>query len=142
MQRQRVPAILSPFEPLCGWLATGGIRFAKDRGIVPEGEAGTRDVGGETMKRTSGTARTVVTGMLLMGTAFGMFGDMKLAATNQSFPRVPRTEQEQMARGQEKDATPAMTQGVSLLARRGSGETDPCIPIAPVTFSVRGAVIC
>ena len=45
-------------------------------------------------------------------------------------------------RKQENDATPAMMQGVSLLARTASGETDPCIPIAPVTFSVRGAVIC
>ena len=94
------------------------------------------------MKRTNGTTRAVLTGMLLMGAAFGMLGDMKLVATNQSYPRVPRTEQEQMARAQKGEATPAMMQGVSLLARTGSGETDPCIPIAPVTFSVRGAVIC
>ena len=94
------------------------------------------------MKRTIGTARMVVTGMLLMGAAFGMFGDMKLAATNQSYPRVPRTEQEQTAHVQKDDAAAPMMQGVSLLARGRSGETDPCIPIAPVTFSTRGPVIC
>jgi len=94
------------------------------------------------MKRTSETARMVATGMLLMGAAFGMFGDMKLAATNQSFPRMPRTEQEQMARVQKNGAAPAMMQGLSRLARGRSGETDPCIPVAPVTFSVRVPVIC
>lgn len=94
------------------------------------------------MKRTFGIARTVATGMLLMGAAFGMFGDMKLAATNHSFPRVPRTEQEQMARGQTNGVVSAMMQGLSLLARGRSGETDPCIPVAPVTFSVRVPVIC
>ena len=94
------------------------------------------------MKRTNGTTRMVVTGMLLMGAAFGMFGDMKLVATNQSYPRVPRTEQEQMARVQKDGAAPAMMQGLSLLARGRSDETDPCIPIAPVTFSARGPVIC
>jgi hypothetical protein len=72
----------------------------------------------------------------------GMFGDMKLAATNQSYPRVPRTEQEQMAGGQKDGAAPAMMQGLSLIARGRSGETDPCIPIAPVTFSARVPVIC
>ena len=94
------------------------------------------------MKRTIGTARMVATGMLLMGAAFGMFGDLKLAATNQNFPRVTRTEQEQVARVQKNGAAPSMMQGVSLLARRGSGETDPCIPVAPVTFSALGPVIC
>ena len=94
------------------------------------------------MKLTVGTTRMVVTGMLLMGAAFGMLGDMKLAATNQSYPRVPRTEQEQMARGQKDGAAPPMMQGLSLLARGRSGETDPCVPVVPVTFSVRGPVIC
>lgn len=94
------------------------------------------------MKRTIGTARMVVTGMFLMGAALAMFGDMKLAATNQTYPRVPRTEQEQMARGQNDGAVPEMIQGLSLVARGRSSETDPCIPIAPVTFSVHGAVIC
>jgi hypothetical protein len=84
----------------------------------------------------------VVTGMLLMGAAFGMFGNMNLAATNQTYPRVPRSEQEQMARGQKDGAAPAMMQGLSLLARVRSGETDPCIPIAPLTFSARVPVIC
>jgi len=94
------------------------------------------------MKRTNGTTRTVVTGMLLMGAAFGMFGDMKLIATNQSYPRVPRTEQEQTARAQKDGAAPGMMQGLSLLARGRSGETDPCIPISPVTFSARVPEIC
>jgi hypothetical protein len=94
------------------------------------------------MNRTHGTARMVATGMLLMGAALAMFGDMKLAATNQSYPRVPRTEQEQTARVQKDDAGPAMAQGLSLLARGRSGETDPCVPVVPVTFSVRGPVIC
>ena len=94
------------------------------------------------MKLTIGTARTVVTGMLLMGAAFGMFGEMKLVASNQSYPRVPRTEQEQTARVQKGAAAPGMMQGLSLLARGRSGETDPCIPISPVTFSGRGPVIC
>jgi hypothetical protein len=94
------------------------------------------------MKRTSGTTRTVVTGMLLMGAAFGMFGGVKLVATNQSYPRVPRTEQEQTARAQKDDAASRRMQGLSLLARGRSGETDPCIPISPVTFSARVPVIC
>jgi hypothetical protein len=94
------------------------------------------------MKRTNGTARMVATGMLLMGTALAIFGDMKLVATNQSYPRVPRTEQEQTAGVQTDDAAPVTMQGLPLLARGRSGETDPCIPIAPVTFSTRGPVIC
>ena len=93
------------------------------------------------MKRTVGTTQMVVAGMLLMSGALGIFGDVKLAAINQAFPRVPRTEQEQTARVQDGTA-PAMVQGLSLVARGRSGETDPCVPIAPVTFSARGAVIC
>jgi len=94
------------------------------------------------MKRTNGTVRMVATGMFLMGAALAMFGDMSLIATNQTYPRVPRTEQEQMAGGQKDGAAPEMVQGLSLLARGRSGETDPCIPIAPVTFSARGPEIC
>jgi hypothetical protein len=94
------------------------------------------------MKRTVGTTRMVIAGMILMGGALGMFGDMKLAAVNQTFPRVPRTEQEQTARVQKDDAARAVTRGLSLIARGRSGETDPCVPIAPVTFSARGPVIC
>jgi hypothetical protein len=94
------------------------------------------------MKRTNGTTRTVVTGMLLMGAAFVMFGDMKLAATNQSYPRVPRTEQEQTAGVQTDDAVSGMMKGLSLVASGRSDGTDPCIPIAPVTFSARVPVIC
>ena len=94
------------------------------------------------MNRTHGTAGMVATGMLLMGAALAMFGDMKLAATNQSYPRVPRTEQEQTAGVQKDDAASKMMRGLSLVARGRSGETDPCVPIAPVTFSVQGAVIC
>jgi hypothetical protein len=84
----------------------------------------------------------VVTGMLLVGGALGMFGDMKFAATNQAFPRVPRMEQEQTAHAQNNGVSLAMIQGVSLVARQRSGETDPCVPIVPVTFSARGPVIC
>jgi len=94
------------------------------------------------MKRTAGTTRMVIAGMILMGGALGMFGDVKLAATNQTFPRIPRTEQEQTARVQKDDAAQAVTRGLSLIARGRSGETDPCVPIAPVTFSARGPVIC
>jgi hypothetical protein len=94
------------------------------------------------MKRTVGTTRMVLAGMILMSGALGIFGDVKLAATNQAFPRIPRTEQEQTARMRMDDAAPAVTRGLSLVARGRSGETDPCVPIAPVTFSARGAVMC
>ena len=94
------------------------------------------------MKRTIETARMVATGMLLMGAMLGIFGDMKLADTDQTYPRVPRREQEQMARGQKDGVVPAMMQGLALLAGGRSSETDPCIPIAPVTFSIRWPVIC
>ena len=94
------------------------------------------------MKRTNGTARMVVTGMILMGGALGMFGDMKLASTNQTFPRVPRTEQEQTAQGKSNDTTPAKTQRLSLVARRGSGEKDPSVPIVPVTFAGQVPAMC
>jgi hypothetical protein len=94
------------------------------------------------MKHTVGTTRMVVAGMILMGGALGMLGDMKLAGTNQAYPRVPRTEQEQMARVEENGATPAMIHGLSLVARGRSGEMDPCVPVVPVTFSARGSVIC
>jgi hypothetical protein len=94
------------------------------------------------MKRTNGTVRIVATGMLLMGAALGMFGDMKLLATNQNYPRVPRTEQVQTAGAQKDDAARGMMKGLSLVARGRSGETDPCVPAAPVTFSAHGPVIC
>ncbi len=93
------------------------------------------------MKRTVGTTRKVVAGMILMGGALGMFGDAKLAAVNNVFPRVPRTDQEQTARVQ-KDAAPGMMKDLALVARGRSGETDPCVPIAPVTLSARGPMIC
>ena len=94
------------------------------------------------MKRRVGTTRIAVAGMVLMGGALAMFGDVKLAAVNQAFPRVPRTEQDQAAHTEKNDAAPAMPQGLSLVARGRSGEIDPCIPIAPVTFFARGAEIC
>jgi hypothetical protein len=94
------------------------------------------------MKRTNGTARMVATGMLLMGAALAVFGDMKSVATNQSYPRVPRTEQEQLAGVRKDDAAVGMVHGLSRVARGRSGETDPCVPVAPVTFSARGAVMC
>jgi hypothetical protein len=94
------------------------------------------------MKRTVGTTRKVVAGMILVSGALGIFGGVKLAATNQAFPRIPRTEQEQTARVQKGDAVPGTMKGLSFVARGRSGETDPCVPIAPVTFSARGAVMC
>jgi hypothetical protein len=94
------------------------------------------------MKRTVGTARLVIVAAFLMGGAFGMLGDMKQIAINHAVPRVPRTQQEETAHV-EKSAPSTMTaRGVSVVARGHSGETDPCIPIAPVTFSTRGPVIC
>ena len=94
------------------------------------------------MTRTIGTTRMVAAGMILMGGALGMFGDMKTAAVNQAFPRVPRTEQEQTARLRTDGNTPARTRDLSLVARERSGASDPCVPIAPVTFSARGPIIC
>jgi hypothetical protein len=81
-------------------------------------------------------------GMVLTGAALGMFGDVKLAATNQFFPRVPRTEQEQMARVGTAHAAPVTMDGLSVVARRRSGEGDPCIPTAPVAFFAHVPVIC
>lgn len=94
------------------------------------------------MKRTVGTTRMVVAGMVLMGGALGMFGDMKSAAVTEAFPRVPRTEQEKMALLHKDDAKPTVTRGLTLVARGRSREGDPCVPIAPVTFSARGPMIC
>lgn len=94
------------------------------------------------MTRTVGTTRMVVAGMVLMGGALGMFGDMKTAAVNQAFPRVPRTEQEQTALLRTDGNTSARTRDLSLVARERSGASDPCVPIAPVTFSARRAEIC
>jgi hypothetical protein len=94
------------------------------------------------MARTVGTTRMVVAGMVLIGGALGMFGDMKTAALNQAFPRMPRTEQEQTARLRTDGRTPAIAGGSSLVARTRSRESDPCVPVAPVTFSARGAMIC
>jgi hypothetical protein len=93
------------------------------------------------MKRTIGTARIAVAGMVLMGGALGIFGNMKHSATTQAYPRIPRTEQEQVARGRTAGAASQIAHGFSLAAR-SRGETDPCIPTAPVTFSVRVAVLC
>ena len=93
------------------------------------------------MKRTVGTARMFVAGMVLMGGALGMFGDIKSAAVNEAFPRVPRTEQEQKARLQKDETMPAVTPGVSLVARGRSREGDPCVPTAPVTFSARFPIV-
>ena len=94
------------------------------------------------MKHLVGIARMVVAGMILTGGAVGMFGNMQLAATNHAYPRVPRTEQEEAARVQKDGEAPAMMKGLSLVARGRSGQTDPDIPIAPVTFSTRGSVSC
>jgi hypothetical protein len=94
------------------------------------------------MARTVGTTRMVVAGMVLMGGALGMFGDMKTAAVNQAFPRVPRTEQEQTASLRTDGDAPTRTRDLSLVARERSGASDPCVPIAPVTFSAHGPMIC
>lgn len=94
------------------------------------------------MARTVGTTRMVVAGMVLMGGALGMFGDMKTAAVNAAFSRAPRTEHEQPARLQMGEKMPEVTQGLSLVARGRSREGDPCVPTAPVSFSARGPMIC
>lgn len=94
------------------------------------------------MTRTVGTARIVVTGMLLVGGALGMFGDMKTAAVHPALPRVPRMEREQTARLRTHGNTPARTPDLSLVARARSGQSEPCIPVAPITFSARGPMIC
>lgn len=94
------------------------------------------------MKRTVGTTRMFVAGMVLMGGALGMFGDIKSAAVNEAFPRVPRTEQEQKALLQTGETMPAEARGFSLVGRGRSGAGDPCVPTAPVTFSVRVPVVC
>lgn len=94
------------------------------------------------MTRTVGTARLVVAGIVLMGGAIGMFGDVQMASVNQVFPRVPRTEQEQVAGLQKDGEAPAARHDLSLVARGRSRDGDPCIPIAPVTFSARVAVVC
>lgn len=91
---------------------------------------------------TSGTTRMVVAGIVLMGGALSTFGDIRTAAVDRVFPRVRRTEQEQTARLRTDSDAPALAQGFSLVARERSGESDPCVPVAPVTFSVRGPEIC
>jgi hypothetical protein len=94
------------------------------------------------MTRTVGTTRMVVAAMALLGGALGVFGDVKMAAVNQVFPRMPRTEQEQTARLRLDNNTPAAARGLSLFARERSGGSDPCVPIAPVTFSARRPEYC
>lgn len=94
------------------------------------------------MTRTIGATRMFVAGMVLMGGALGMFGDMKLATVNHAFPRVPRTEQDQTAQLRTDGDTPALPRGLSLVARERSGASDPCVPTAPVTFSARRPEMC
>lgn len=83
-----------------------------------------------------------IAAMVLMGGGLGVFGDVKTAAVNQAFPRVPRTEQDQTAQLRMEGDTSALTRGLSPVARERSGASDPCVPIAPVTFSARGPMIC
>jgi len=94
------------------------------------------------MKRTVGATRMVVAGMVLMGGALGIFGDMNSAAVNQAFTRPSRTEQQKNARLLMGDTMPAAPRGFSLMARGRSGESDPCVPIAPGTFSAHRPMIC
>ena len=94
------------------------------------------------MTRTIGTTRMFVAGMVLMGGALGMFGDMKTAAVHHAFPRVPRMEREQTVRLRTHGNAPARTPDLSLVARERSGQSDPCIPVAPINFSARGPMIC
>jgi len=85
----------------------------------------------------------VVAGMVLMGGALGMFGDMRLAATNQVFPRATRTEQEHhMAYVVNNDGRRVTMNNLRFVARGRSRDGDPCIPTAPVAFSARVPVIC
>lgn len=77
------------------------------------------------MTRTVGTARLVVAGIVLMGGAIGMFGDVQMASVNQVFPRVPRTEQEQVAGLQKDGEAPAARHDLSLVAR---GAPEMAIP--------------
>lgn len=94
------------------------------------------------MTRTVGAARMVVAGMVLMGGALGMFGDMKTVAGTQALPRVPRTEQGQAVRMQKGNAMPAAEGALSFVARGRSRDGDPCVPTAPAAFSARGPMIC
>ena len=94
------------------------------------------------MTRTVGAARMVIAAMVLMGGGLGVFGDVKTAAVNQTFPRVPRTEQEQAVRMQKGNAMPAAEGALSFVARGRSRDGDPCVPSAPAAFSARGAMIC
>jgi hypothetical protein len=93
------------------------------------------------MKRTVGTVRMAMAGMVLMGGALGMIGVAKHAATNQAFPRIPRTEQEQVTRVRTDEAASPRKHGFSTVARN-RGETDPCVPTEPIAFAVRGSVKC
>lgn len=94
------------------------------------------------MKRTVGNTRMAVAGMVLMGGALGMFGQLKPAAVNHAFPRVPTTQHEQKVWLEMGETMPAATSGFALAARGRSGESDPCVPTAPVTFSARGPMVC
>jgi len=84
----------------------------------------------------------VVASMILTAGALGIFGDMKQASTKHAFPRVSRTEQEQTASVQGSSVPLAGTPSSAVVARGRSGDTDPCIPVSPVTFSALGAVMC
>jgi hypothetical protein len=96
------------------------------------------------MKHTVGTTGLVLVAAFLMGGAIGVLGDMKQIATHHAVPRVPRTQQEETARVENgSGASPTLSaQGVSVIARGRSGETDPCIPGAPDTFAVHVLTIC
>jgi hypothetical protein len=79
---------------------------------------------------------------MLMGGAFGMSGDVNLATATHAYPRMPRTEQEEMSRSRTDRMASAAMDGNLIVARRRSGDGDPCIPNAPISFGVGGPVMC
>ena len=89
------------------------------------------------MKRTAGMTRMVVAAAVLMSSALATTGAARLASIDQSLPRIPRTERKEIVQVEKNGARPA-----TIIARGRSGETDPCVPNAPVAFSTRPALTC
>ncbi len=94
------------------------------------------------MKRSKGAIRMALAGMVLVGGALAIFGDLKHETTDRSIAVVPGTNHAWVA-PLPRDGTSAGVARVLLLAARGRSEdADPCVPITPVGFSARGAAVC
>ncbi len=94
------------------------------------------------MKRSVGTIRMALAGMALVGWALAIFGDMKPAVVDHVLTRIPGEESPMAARQAQDGTVVGAAAGLTPAVLGRSQDSDPCVTMAPISVSARGATVC